>query len=299
MRRLAALTALAAAGALVLTGCGGGSDGSPSASDTGKESLHDLLPDSIKKAGVITVGAEMAYPPMEFVRNGKPAGIDPDLAAVLGDQLGVKFQFDNSTFDTLLTAQRHKSYDIVMSALNDTPERQEGVNPATGERTGEGVDFVDYLTSGSSILVKKGNPEGIRTLKDLCGKKVAAQSGSTTYDLLQAQDCAEPMKIQAVDSFGEAQSRLEGGSVVAGVADFPVAGYAGQSSGGGKDFELAGEQIEPGPYGIAVLKSNTELRDALEAALNAAIQNGSYGKVLAKWNVTDGAVGEATINGGS
>lgn len=293
------LGAMAAAGSLVLTGCGGGTDKSAPRTGTDREALHDMLPESVKKSGVIMVGAEMAYPPMEFVRNGKPAGTDPDLAAALGDELGVRFQFDNGTFDTLLGAQQNKRYDIVMSALTDTSDRQEGIEPATGKRTGEGVDFVDYLVSGSSVLVKKGNPDDIRSLANLCGKKVAVQSGSTTYDLLQGQACDDPMKIEAVASYGDAQDQLKAGNVVAAVADFPVSAYVAKTSGGGEAFELAGEQINPGPYGIAVLKSNTELRDALRAALNATIQNGTYEKILDKWNVTDGAVNEATINGGS
>ncbi|MGX1546493.1 ABC transporter substrate-binding protein [Streptomyces adustus] len=298
-RRLAMLGALAAAGALVLTGCGGGTDKSAPRTDTEREALHDMLPDAVKKSGVITVGSEMAYPPMEFVRNGQPAGIDPDLAAALGNELGVRFQFDNGTFDTLLGAQQSKRYDVVMSALTDTSDRQEGIEPASGMRTGEGVDFVDYLVSGSSILVKKGNPDHIESLANLCGKNVAVQSGSTTYDLLQAQACDDPMKIETVASYSDAQDHLKAGDVAAAVADFPVSAYAAKTSGGGEDFELAGEQINPGPYGIAVLKSNTELRDALRAALNATIQNGTYEKVLTKWNVTDGAMSEGAINGGS
>ncbi|MFD8733914.1 ABC transporter substrate-binding protein [Streptomyces sp. NPDC059618] len=297
----AALGALSCAALLALAGCSDQTpkDPSPSASGTDKPPLHDDLPESVKKAGVIKVGSDMLYPPMEFVRNGKPVGVDPDLAEVLSRQLGVRFQFGNGAFDTLLTGLRTKHYDVVMSAMSDTKERQEGLDPSTGEKIGEDIDFVDYFTSGASILVKKGNPEGIKSLGDLCGKKVSVQSGSTAYDLLQSQKCDDPIDIEAYDTHDEAQARLKSGAVVADVADYPAVAYAAKTAGGGKDFEVVGDQIDPGPYGIAVLSSNSALRDAIQAALDAAIRDGSYGKVLDKWNVSDGAVTDAQINAGT
>ncbi|WUD73242.1 ABC transporter substrate-binding protein [Streptomyces sp. NBC_00510] len=300
--RFAAVGAIAVAGALVLTGCGDQTDkgGSSSASsDASKAPLFDKLPKSVQSAGVLKVGSDIAYPPVEFVKDGKNVGIDPDLADAMAKQLGVKVEFNNGTFDTLLTGLRAKRYDMVMSAMSDTKDRQEGVDSSTGKKVGEGVDFVDYFTAGSSVIVKKGNPEGITSLADLCGKKVAVQRGTTSQDLLKAQKCDKPMSIEPFDTDTEAQTRLKAGGVVADVSDFPVAAYAVKTSGGGNDFELAGEQVEAGPYGIAVSKSNTELRDALQAALTAVIKDGSYTKVLEKWGVTDGAVTEAKINGGS
>ncbi|MFF3448623.1 ABC transporter substrate-binding protein [Streptomyces sp. NPDC002667] len=300
-KRFTALGMLPFAAVLALTGCGDGkpTDPPPTASGTDKPPLHDDLPEPVKKAGVVKVGSDMLYPPMEFVQNGKPTGVDPDLAEVLGRELGVRFQFTNGAFDTLLTGLRAKHYDVVMSAMGDTKERQEGLDPSTGEKIGEDIDFVDYFNAGASIMVKKGNPEGVKSLADLCGKKAAVQSGSTAYDLLQSQKCDEPIDIEAYDTHDEAQARLRSGAVAADVADFPVVAHAARTEGDGKVFEVVGDQINPGPYGIAVLSSNPGLRDALQAALDAAIRDGSYGKVLSKWNVSEGAVTDAQINGGT
>ncbi|MGW1531231.1 transporter substrate-binding domain-containing protein [Streptomyces aureus] len=209
-KHLAPLGAMTVAAALTLTGCSDQSpkDPPPSPSGTGTRApLYEELPAAVKKSGVIKVGSDMLYPPMEFIQNGKPTGVDPGLAEVLGRELGVRFQFANSAFDTLLTGLRAKRYDVVMSAMSDTKERQQGLDPSTGEKIGEDVDFVDYFTAGSSIMVKKGNPEKIRTPADLCGRKVAVQSGSTAYDLLQSQQCDEPIDIEAYDTHDEAQAR--------------------------------------------------------------------------------------------
>ncbi|MBZ9639679.1 ABC transporter substrate-binding protein [Streptomyces sp. PSKA30] len=304
--RLAAVGAIAVAGALLLTGCGDQTENSGSGSTdaaTAAAPLADKLPKEIRDKGVIKVGSDIAYAPVEFKdSSGKTVGIDPDIAAAMGKQLGVTFQFENGTFDTLITGLRSKRYDIAMSAMTDTKDRQEGIDSDTGKKVGEGVDFVDYFTAGVSIYTKKGDDQGIKTWSDLCGKKIVVQRGTVSEDLAKAEakKCPKGKKlsIEAFDNDQQAQTRLRAGGADAGSSDFPVAAYAVQTSGGGKDFQLVGEQVEAAPYGIAVAKNNTQLRDALQAALDAIIANGEYDKIIKKWGVEDGAVDKATINGG-
>ncbi|MFG2649266.1 ABC transporter substrate-binding protein [Streptomyces sp. NPDC048436] len=302
--RMATVGAIAVAGALLLTGCGDQTKSNEGGSEkVSNAPLADKLPKDIRDAGVIKVGSDIAYPPVEFKdKSGKTVGIDPDLGDALGKQLGVKFQFDNGTFDTLLGGLRSKRYQIAMSAMTDTKNRQEGVDEETGKKIGDGVDFVDYFTAGVSIYTKKGDDQGIKTWSDLCGKKIVVQRGTVSHDLAKAESkkCKGGKKI-AIESFDndqQAQTRLRSGGADAGSSDFPVAAYAVKTSGGGKDFELVGEQVEAAPYGIAVSKKNPELRDAIKAALDAIIKNGDYDKIISKWGVEDGSVKEAKINGG-
>jgi polar amino acid transport system substrate-binding protein len=307
--RLAAVGAIAVAGTLILTGCGDQTDKGSSSNSSGTSSssapLAAKLPADVKKAGVIKVGSDIAYPPVEFMQNGKAVGIDPDIADALGKQLGVKFEFQNGKFDNLIVGLQAKRYGMIMSAMNDTKARQNGIDSDTGKKVGKGVDFVDYFTAGTSILVQKGNPKGIKSLDDLCGKVVALQKGTTSEGIAKAQstkctkDGKKAINLQTFDTDPEALLRLKQGASVADLNDFPVAAYNAKTSGGGKDFEVVGDQIEAGPYGIAVSKDNTQLRDALQAAVSAIIKNGDYAKIMQKWNVTDGAVTEAKINGGS
>jgi polar amino acid transport system substrate-binding protein len=312
-RRLLASGAVLASGAMLLVGCGDQTDKSDtgdakpasSGSSDSAKSPFDMLPASIQSSKVIKVGSDIAYAPVEFKKDGATVGVDPDLAAALGKELGVKFEFDNGTFDTLLTGLRSKRYDIAMSAMSDTKDRQNGLDSDTGKKVGEGVDFVDYFTAGASIYVKKGNPQHITGWDDLCGKKIVVERGTVSHDLAkeQSKKCEKNGKgkvsIEAYDTDIEAQTRLRGGGGVAASSDFPVAAYAVKTSGGCNDFQMVGDQVEAGPYGIAVAKDNTQLRDALKAALEAVIKNGEYDKVLTKWGVTDGAVSEVKINGGS
>lgn len=220
----------------------------------------------------------------------------------MGKQLGVKFEFENGTFDALLTGLRSDRYDIAMSAMTDNKNRQEGIDGDTGKKVGEGVDFVDYLTAGVSIYTRKGDTGNIASWSDLCGKKLAVERGTVSEDLAKSETkkCTGGKKItiEPFDDDQQAQTRLRSGGADAASSDFPVAAYAVKTSGGGKDFQLVGDQVEAAPYGIAVAKSNTQLRDALQAAMDAVIKSGEYQKILTKWGAEDGAVKSSVINGG-
>ncbi|MEE1737106.1 ABC transporter substrate-binding protein [Streptomyces sp. BE147] len=306
--RIAAVCAIAVAGTMLLTACGDQTDSATKkrgeTNTTENAPLADLLPQAIRDKGEIKVGSDIAYPPVEFKdKSGKTVGIDPDIGDALGKQLGVRFTFENGTFDTLLTGLRSKRYDLAMSSMTDTKDRQEGIDSETGKKVGEGVDFVDYFTAGVSIYTKKGDDRGIKTWSDLCGKKIVVQRGTVSHDLAKTENekCGSKgtISIEAFDNDLEAQTRLRGGGADAGSSDFPVAAYAVKTSGGGNDFQLVGEQVEAAPYGIAVAKDNKELTKAVQAALDAIIKSGEYEKIIAKWGVEAGAVSEAKINGGS
>jgi polar amino acid transport system substrate-binding protein len=281
--------------ALLLAACGGKSSSSSSATTSGGVSnLGKQLPASIQQSKQLKVGSDVAYAPVEFFKVGtqEVQGIDWDLAQAMGQKLGVTVTFANTTFDGIIPALKAKRFDIIMSAMSDTPERQKQ------------IDFVDYFNAGTSILVKKGNPEGIQSLDDLCGKTIALQKGTTQVDVATAQQgkCTAAGKpkitVLTYDKDTDAQLQVRSGRAVADMNDFPVAAYAAQTIGAGKDFEVVGQQIGAGPYGIGVRKDDTQLRDALQAALKAVIADGTYDQILQKWNVTKGALKTAAINGG-
>ncbi|RAJ71408.1 polar amino acid transport system substrate-binding protein [Streptomyces sp. Amel2xB2] len=300
---IAAPLAVAVAGALLLSGCGDQTDSAAGGADTqgSKAPLFDKLPKKIQKAGVVKVGTDAAYKPMEYKDGQEIVGLDPDLANALGKQLGVRFEFTNGVFDGLITSMQTGRFDMIMSSMTDTKDRQQGLDDK-GKKVGKGVDFVDYLTAGSSILVKKGNPEKITSVDQLCGEKVATQRGTTSHEILKKQidKCKKnrerPITIEPFDNDDEARVRLKAGGVVADISDFPVAANAAKS---GDDFEVVGDQMESAPYGMAVAKGNDEMSGALKEALAKIIKDGSYEKALKKWGVEDGGVSEAKINSGS
>lgn len=301
--RLAAVAAIAVAGSMLLTACGDQTEEAKKpagAADAAKAPLFSKLPADIQKAGVIKVGADAAYAPMEFAENGKIVGVDPDLAEALSKQLGVRFEFTQGTFDGLITSIYSGRQDVIMSSMTDNKKRREGLDD-NGKKIGKGIDFVDYFSSGVSLLVKKGNPEGLKTLDDVCGKTVAVQRGTIYEDTFNAQAAkcgANKLTIQKFDTDAEAQTRVKAGGAVADLNDYPVASYIARTSGAGKDFEVVGSQSDVGLFGIGVSKERTQLRDAVKEALDAIIKDGSYAAVLKKWDVEISAVQAATVNAG-
>ena len=269
-------------------------------STAGAGSLKSKLPAAIASAGVLKVGSDIEYPPVESYPGGdsskQPEGIDPDIARAMGEKLGVTVTFVNDTdFAGIIGALQSGRFDLIMSAMNDTAERRK-----------KGADFIDYFTAGTSILVKKGNPIGIKTPDDLCGHTVAVQKGTVQdTDILTPQvgkcdNAGKPLNVLRFEKDTDALQQVKNGRAVANLEDFPVAAYNAKTSGGGNDFQAVNVPgIGPGSYGIAVLKSNTQLRDALRAALKAVITDGTYDRILTKWNVTAGALKTAAINGGS
>jgi polar amino acid transport system substrate-binding protein len=292
--------------AVLAAGCSGGGDGDrPAAERPAAEGLTELgqrLPTDIRTAREIRVGSDISYAPVEFFDAfapdvldrpvGEPEpqvrGIDPDLATELGRKLGVRFTFVNTPFDQLIPSLLEEQFDVIISSMTATPERAEQIS------------FLEYFQAGTSILVKKGNPKGIGSMADLCGATVTLQAGTIHEELVAARQpgCGgRPIKARALESGTQVVLEVKFGRADAALADFPVAAYNAKVSGQGRDFEVVGEQIDPGPYGIGLRKQDTELQSALQEALRAIIADGSYDRVLTKWNVTDGALKTAELIG--
>ncbi|MBL1088406.1 ABC transporter substrate-binding protein [Streptomyces sp. NPDC001739] len=310
-RKAVAAAAAVVASLMVLSACGDQTDAAIARREAQKSRnvhapLFKLLPKDVQEKGFLQVGSDITYKPVEFRSNGAIKGIDPDLAAAMSKELGIKLNFNNATFDTLMGGLKSKRYDIAMSAMTDTKERQEGIDSNTGKKIGQGVDFIDYLNVGVSLYTQKGKTNGVDGWETLCGKKIAVQRGTVSHDLAKDKSKAcqkngeEPISIEAFDNDSEAQTRLRTAGVDAVSSDYPVAAYAVKVSGHGKDFQMVGgAPLKAAPYGIAVPKGQEKLRDALKAAVELAIKNGSYAKVLDKWDVKDAAVKEVKLNGGS
>ena len=255
-----------------------------------------LLPDTYKTNG-INVGSDIPYPPMEFFdENNNPIGFDVDLANAIGEKLGVKIIYTKQAFDTLIPSLQSNTHDIAMSSLSDTTERQQV------------LDFVDYFNGGASLLIAKGNPEGISSLADLCGKSVAVQKATWEVDLVvaQSEECTSNGE-KAIDMLQlpgdtDAQNAVRAGNAVAYLGDSQTVAYDAKLAGDGEYFELAVDPANPNGYdagliGIGVLKANSDLTAAIQKAVQSLMDDGTYASLLKKWNLESFGVASATING--
>lgn len=255
-----------------------------------------LVPERFKDQG-ISIASDIPYAPMEmFDENNNVYGVDYDLAVAIGQKLGLKISFNDQDWDGIIPSLQSGLHDVIISGMNDTVERQET------------LVFVDYFKAGFAIIVKKGNPEGITTLTDLCGKTVAVIISTVQGDLLRALEpqCIAagkaPVDVMELPDDPAALSAIRAGKAVADVSDAPVAAYAAQTAGDGEYFELVKDAANPNGYetvytGIAVLKEDNDLALAIQAALQSLMDDGTYMQILKKYNVDSFAVPEATING--
>ncbi|MFJ8045554.1 transporter substrate-binding domain-containing protein [Kitasatospora sp. NPDC096147] len=288
-------------GALLLTACGSSTSGGGAGEK--KVSLRDQLPKQYRDAGVIKVGASFTAAPVIFKNGeGKADGLDADLAAAMEPLLGVKLDFfDAGAFANVLPGLLSKKYDIGMSGITDTRERQLGVDK-NGDPVNEGVDFVDYFMAGIGMVVKEKNPKGVSSIDDLCGHSVTAKKGTTHNDLVTRQQKAcehvgKPLKVLETASDDEALANVRGGGADVYITDYPKAQYNALTLDGGKTFDLAGPQLQSRPFGIAVRKGDQELRDVLVKAVNTLIVNGTYDTVLQKRQLAEGAIQNSVVNG--
>ena len=198
-------TALAALAVIVAAGCAAPEDDSPAAggeeptAEVGElqkdEEAAALLPADIKSAGVVRVASGVSFPPMEYfdTDNKTVLGFDADLGKALGEVLGVEFKFQNTNFDGIIGGLKAGRYDLGLTSMIDKKERQED------------VDFVDYLSSGVTFMVPKGNPEGLTEQLDLCGRTVAVEK-SATGDIV-----ADDISAECVEA-GQARDRRSSAS---------------------------------------------------------------------------------------
>jgi polar amino acid transport system substrate-binding protein len=293
--RHAILAAAALVALLMASGCGSErtqADEPAASAAAFDQALHDRLPAGILARGTVRVGGGDPYPPASFfAADGRTiVGFEPDLAAALGRVLGVGFEFVNVDFTDLLPQLNSHKIDLAMASMTDNAEREQH------------ADFVNYFQAGTSIIVQRGNPQGISALKDLCGKVVAVEEQTTQVDLLRrTQKGCDTGKID-IRTYGDnanALLQLRTGRAVAVLSDYPPAVHVSTDQRTSAHYQLAAStQYEPSPYGIAVARDQTKLRDVLRDTLERVMRSGEYADVLQRWGVPSGALESATINAG-
>jgi polar amino acid transport system substrate-binding protein len=257
----------------VAAGCGGGKKSS-SPTTTAAKGASITAPAKIKSAGKIVYCSDITYPPEEFYKGTKPVGSDIEIGTDIARRMGVKAQFANTGFDGIIAALQSKKCDLIISGMNDNADRRKQ------------VDFVDYLNVGQSFMIHKGNPKHITNIASLSGKTASVEVGTTNKDFLDAQN----KKLQAQ---GKKQFKIvtfpkdtDAANVDAYFADSPVVTYYVSLDPASFEFAKNPEVVNPIPVGIAVRKSDTQLKAAVQKAINAMYSDGTMIKILAKWKMS-------------
>lgn len=289
-----ALGALAAAGILALTACGNGGDGDDSAAHaapevSADEELAALVPDDIREAGSVSIGVEAEYPPGEYLdEDGETVlGFNVDLVTAALTKLDLEVEWVPANFDAIIIGVDSGQYNLGASSFTINEERMETVN------------MVSYFSSGTQWFSLSGNPEDVDP-DNACGQRIAVQTG-TTHDVdieARSEACVEAGEDAiTIEKFPNQQ--LATTSVISGVndaslADLPTSLFALQETG--DQLEFIGEQYDAAPYGVVVNQEDTELAEALAAAFNAIMEDGTYETVLEEWGIETGAIDTSEVN---
>jgi polar amino acid transport system substrate-binding protein len=259
----------------------------PGINEPVSKSIAAQVPSDVKSSGTLSVAADATYPPDEFIKGTTVEGADADLAKAIAQEMGLTPDVKNVTFDSIIPGLAGNKYDLGMSSFTVTKER---------EKT---VDFVTYLTAGTSFYVKTQGGPDIQSLADLCGHNVAVERGTTQASDATAQDkkCKAAGKpgvgVQVLPDQNGANLAISSGRADVGMADSPPAAFIVEQSNG--QFKLSGKPYGAAPYGIAMPK-NSGLTKPVLAAVKELIADGAYKKILDYWGLQQGAITNPEIN---
>ena len=263
---------------LLLAACGGttttGSSPTPNPATPTVAAPNDLI-----TPGVLTVGSDTTFPPQESIdpTTNKAVGFDVDLITAVAQRMGLQAKIVTTKFDTIIDDLAAKRFDVVMSAVSVTPERQKK------------VDFVPYFSAGESLLVQKGNPHNIKSTADLCGLLVGVQNGTIEQSDLNIANKAcksngkPAIKLTVLQDQTAVLQLIVNHRVDAIYQDSPVTDlYVKQNPG---QFEVGGSVVGAGPEGIVIRKGDTSMFNAVQTAYNQLKADGTYHKLILKWGL--------------
>jgi len=222
----------------------------------------------LRKSGTLTVGSDCDYPPFIELEGRKPVGFEMELMQAIADDMGLKLKYlAPQNFDTLIASVAGgKKMDLAVSSITITDDRKES------------VDFCMYYFDSNQACVTKASAS-YKTAKDLEGKIVGAQSGTTGE--AWARERLQGITMKPFATTSEGLLALQAGEIEALFFDAPIAEY--HIANNYPDFKIV-EVIPTGEqYGFAVNKENTELKEAVNASLQNLVDNGTYAQIFKKY----------------
>ena len=245
----------------VFAGCG--------AQDQGEDnSLQKVL-----DAGKFVLGLDTEFPPMGFVdENGVIVGFDIDMAREVCDRLGVQLVLQGINWDEKEKILERGDIDCIWNGLSVTPAREEA------------MCLSDPYMKNEMIAVVRGE-SGILNLRDLKGKKIGVQHGSSAYEALQKTEIGKDVRIIPYDNVITAIQELSKESIDAALVDSVVAYYYIFSMP--DSYYILAESFDEEEYAIGFRKNDRKLRDKVQEIISEMKADGTLGTISKKWFGSD------------
>lgn len=252
-----------------------------------------LVPQAIRTAGKLTVGSQQTFPPIEFREPGatEVTGASADLLREIAKRLDLKLEYVQAEYAALIPGIEAKRFNMASGGISDTEEREQK------------LDFVNYMLSGGSAMVRTEDISQYNTIADFCGKSVATLLGSRVImakveeasAACKAKGAAE-IRAEQLPSAPDARMQLDLKRVEAYLGDFPALVYMGGQFPG--KYAIVGGNYMLTPYitswGFA--KDNSGLREAVKVTLTEMLADGTYKSIMEKWGVGGALLSEITVN---
>ena len=225
--------------------------------------------ESVKKAGKLTIATSPDFPPFESLVDGKVVGIEVEIMELICKDLGVEMDIKQMNFDSVLPGVQAGKYDVGMSGISVTPEREKNVKFS-----------IPYCEAAQAIVVVEGSE--IKGKADLTGKKISVQSGTTAEDF-----CTQSgYEVSSFAANADAQTALVDGKVAAWVIDDLTAAdmvKTYNASNPEKKLVILEEAMTTEPYAFAFHMESADLADEVSKVIQKLLDNGTIAKIFEKY----------------
>ena len=232
--------------------------------------------EKIARTGVLTIGTRTGSPPFAYInQKNEWVGFSIDLVEQLvlpplAKKAGkpVKLEKKESAPPTRIPLLSSNAVDLIAETMTDTRSRRDS------------VDFsLTFFVTGAQFLVKKGSP--IKGIKNIGGKRVAAQQGSTNARIIRER--APKAQLREFPDQPAAFQALAQGQVDAYTNDgIQLAGLKAKAPNPGA-WDIVGEFYSYEPYGMALRKGDSDFRAIVNSGLMEAIDSGRFFEIYEKW----------------
>ncbi|MGY3335450.1 polar amino acid transport system substrate-binding protein [Streptomyces filamentosus] len=258
------------------------------------EAAAAKLPEAVRKRGTLVVGVSSGeFPPLNFHATDDKTviGVETDLATLVADALGLELDLRSASWENLFVGLDSGKYDAAFSNVTVTEERKDK------------YDFATYRRDDLAFEAKKGSGWTVKGPEDVSGKTIAVGSGTNQEKILvdwseeNEKAGRKGVDIKYFQTPTDYYLALQSGRIDGYLGPNPSVAYhvasAGQTETVGT-FSGAGAGLQ-GKIAAAT-KKDSGLVEAYAAALDHVIGNGSYAKVLERWNLSTEAVEKSEIN---
>jgi polar amino acid transport system substrate-binding protein len=232
--------------------------------------------DDIQKRGTLRVGTEPGYMPFELMnQKGEIIGFDVDMAKRIAKAMGVKLELVSTAWDGIIPALLTKKFDMVMSGMTLTQERNMKINFAQ-----------PYIVIGQSILLNTKFKGKVKSYKDLNKAVYTVGSKLGTTGEQATKRMIPNAKYISYETEQEGVLEAVNGKIDAFIYDMPYNAAAISQRGQGKLIHLD-TPFTYEPLAWAVRKGDPDFINWLNNFLNQVKNDGTYDKIYHKWFVSD------------